>query len=341
MEETNMVPTDKIKQSIAECSPSKCIIKENSTENDLLCCRKCKRQVHYCCSELPDYQIQLCLTFKARSFQCRNCVNISKNLSDRIDLNKETKIVELRKEIKACENIINAQDIKIKTLPKEKDGTSKVVKDMMMNLEKSMDQRMSRLEKKIDDVVGKPVEKTTYAQVAKKYMDEQSKEIKNIIRKGKEEDLWIKSTACNIIIHGVEEWMDDDEIGGMSDKDYVEKIVLKEMGLNFEIARIHRIGVLTKEREDNEKYRPMKVQLKSEDDKIKVLKGLHKLKIDQIRITEDLSPSERQQVKEWWKKADEKNLQNKDQTIRWKVRGSPRSGLYLKKFVIKSGLKRP
>ena len=54
-----------------------------------------------------------------------------------------------------------------------------------------MDQRMSRLEKKIDDIVGKPVEKTTYAQVAKKYMDEQSKEIKNLIRKEKEEDQWI------------------------------------------------------------------------------------------------------------------------------------------------------
>ena len=38
----------------------------------------------------------------------------------------------------------------------------------------------------------------------------------------------------------MEEWM------GLSDKDYVEKIVLKEMGLNFETARIHRIGVLNK-----------------------------------------------------------------------------------------------
>ena len=142
-----MVSMDKMKQSIAEFSPSKCVIKENSTENDLLCCRKCKRQVHYCCSDLPDYQIQLCLMFKARSFQCRNCVSIPKILRDRIDLNKETKIVELHKEIKACENIINAQNVKIKTSPKEKDGTSKVVKDMMMNLERSMAQRMNRLEK--------------------------------------------------------------------------------------------------------------------------------------------------------------------------------------------------
>ena len=57
----------------------------------------------------------------------------------------------------------------------------------MMNLERSMEQRMNRLEKKIDDVVGEPIEKTTYAQVAKKYVDEQSEEIKDMIRKRKED----------------------------------------------------------------------------------------------------------------------------------------------------------
>ena len=74
-----------------------------------------------------------------------------------------------------------------------------------------------------------------------------------------------------------------------------------------------------------------------------VLKRLHKIRpSEHIRVTEDLSRTEWELIKTWWKKADEKNSSNKDKYTKWKVRGSPRSGLYLKKFVNKSdSAKRP
>ena len=113
MEKTKNTLNDDIQPSNMLCSSSRCFIAEDSTENDVLQCRKCKRLVHYVCSDLPDYQIQICLNFKSRSFQCRNCVQISANLRDRINSNHESKIGKLRKEIIACENIIKAQEAQI------------------------------------------------------------------------------------------------------------------------------------------------------------------------------------------------------------------------------------
>ena len=61
------------------------------------------------------------------------------------------------------------------------------------------------------------------------------------------------------------------------------------------------------------------------------LKGKPKYKA--ISITEDLTLFERSVVKEWKKKTDERNEKElSDSNIVWKVRGSPKSGLYLKKI---------
>ena len=68
---------------INKCSTSKCFIDNKLNNKDTLACRKCKRAVHYACSGLPAYQIQLCLTFKARSFQCQNCVEILPEIQEK------------------------------------------------------------------------------------------------------------------------------------------------------------------------------------------------------------------------------------------------------------------
>ena len=96
-------------------------------------------------------------------------------------------------------------------------------------------------------------------------------------------------------------------------------------------------GLVSSQKKERRTNRPIKVRFQNENDKIKVLKRLHKLHLFRIRITEDLSKHERELVKTWWKKAEEKNQQNKDKGVQWKVRGSPRTGLYLKKIVNKTG----
>ena len=263
MEKTKNTLNDDIQSSNMLCSSSRCFISEDSTENDVLQCRKCKRLVHYVCSDLPDYQIQICLNFKTRSFQCRNCVQISENLKDRINSNHETKIGELRKEIVACENIIKAQEMQIK----ENSPKNVSIGDNNVNefIEK-FDKRMEQLEQKLDNITHIEKTKVSYAQVAKKHIEAQSKKFDKIIKRENKEEQWIQSTSCNLVIHGFDDIYGDSEEECMNgDKEYVEQDLLsKVMGLDLEIVSTHRIGILTKEREQKEKYRPMVVRFKTE-----------------------------------------------------------------------------
>ena len=46
---------------------------------------------------------------------------------------------------------------------------------------------------------------------------------------------------------------------------------------------------------------------------------------------EDLTKEERRIMGKWRKNADQKNEEEEDETFKWRVRGSPRSRVYLKK----------
>ena len=52
-----------------------------------------------------------------------------------------------------------------------------------------------------------------------------------------------------------------------------------------------------------------------------------------ICITEDFTWEERSIMKEWFRKANEKNEKEDNEDIKWCVRGSPRTKLYLKRLV--------
>ena len=79
----------------------------------------------------------------------------------------------------------------------------------------------------------------------------------------------------------------------------------------------------------------MKVTFQNEDDKEKVLKTICKKGCLKYRVTEDLSRNERDLIKEWCCKARDRNSRINYQSFRWKVRGSPRTGLYMKKVFYK------
>ena len=123
-----------------------------NSNKDILRCRKCQRYVHYVCSDLPDYQIQLCLLYKARSFQCRNCVQLSSELIDRIKSNETSKIDALRKEIKACENIMKAQEEEIKIKDK-KESNIDGLQDIKTSLDETIKKRVGGLEKKMENIL--------------------------------------------------------------------------------------------------------------------------------------------------------------------------------------------
>lgn len=77
------------------------------------------------------------------------------------------------------------------------------------------------------------------------------------------------------------EEIDDD------DKDYVE-CRMKVLEIKANILKIERLGQFTREKEVKGQYRPLQMNLESEEIKMQVLQNLMKLKGLHIKITKDL-----------------------------------------------------
>ena len=69
-----------------------------------LSCTRCKRYVHYKCSRIPAYVLQVLLDKNYRHFVCINCMDISKEIADIMDesisLNESKEMEELSKKLK-------------------------------------------------------------------------------------------------------------------------------------------------------------------------------------------------------------------------------------------------
>ena len=103
------------------------------------------------------------------------------------------------------------------------------------------------------------------------------------------------------------------------------------------IDYIERIGRKS-DSEQGAVKRPIKIAFKSEDDKNKVLDSLRNLKgksaYKGVGITNDYTFRQRLLMKDFREKAKEKNRdeeQNRSNFI-WKVRGTPSTGLTLRRF---------
>merc|ERR1712176_752169 len=101
---------------------------------------------------------------------------------------------------------------------------------------------------------------------------------------------------------------------------------------NIEPLTVVRIG--KPPTPSNRHPRPIKVVLKSVREKENVLGNVRLLKNENrgICITEDYTKEERSLIKDWFKKASDLNEKEDDDLVKWCVRGSPRSKLFLQKI---------
>ena len=142
-----------------------------------------------------------------------------------------------------------------------------------------------------------------------------------------------KRRACNFIVHGVVESMNPDkEIMKKHDADFVNKLI-GDLGLTVELKAIFRIGNAT----GDTAKRPIKVILDSEAQKDSVMENLRNLKGNNeykgISVTDDNTRKDRELIKEWATKAKEANeKEDPDSQFEWKVRGTPKNGMSLKRF---------
>ena len=151
-----------------------------------------------------------------------------------------------------------------------------------------------------------------------------------------EEERDRKSRAKNVIIHG------KFEVGKADDKFFSDNLI-KELQIGApKIDQIERIGKESEGGNGSTQKRPIKLTMNSEEDKDKVLNNLKALKdkplYKAISITADYTYSERQLVRNYRERANQRNDEetaNQTNYI-WRVRGTPKNGLSLMRFVRRS-----
>ena len=169
----------------------------------------------------------------------------------------------------------------------------------------------------------------TYAEKVLRVPDELRKIIKETKNDEKVEESEQAKRAKNLIIHGAEEYGEDTESVNNIDKEYIDDI-LKHLGLALKPDSVTRIGNPKKSNS-----RPIKVCMKSKEDRQAVMTRLYRLKdteheFGKISITEDYMQTERNMIKNWNAKAKDKSTE--DNEYIYKVRGDPKNGLKIIRF---------
>ena len=174
-------------EKYGSCTTNKCFMNEIIKDNEMLQCRKCERCVHYACSELPAYQIQLCLQYKSRRFECAKCVTVTLILLEKIKTSKQRVRINQTTQTTKAECQDGGQEI-----------FDSVFNARLQNLEKKMEELMAINKAN----VAKEPKRVTYADITKEEVKKQEVIIKKFIKDEKEEreeDRWKNSTRCNII----------------------------------------------------------------------------------------------------------------------------------------------
>jgi len=186
--------------------------------------------------------------------------------------------------------------------------------------------------------------KTSNAEIRKSYANitannsatKEHSTIKSIVKAARDEEIAEdhekRRRASNVIVHSVPEQNEVNKEDCLNaDRDYIISLI-NDIRVKANIKYIGRIG-----NQSPEKLRPIKIVFEKEDEELSVLRSLPNLKQHNhtykgISVTEDFTQAEREIQKRWSQKAKERNDKENDDTTIWRVRGSPKNGLFLKKF---------
>ena len=157
--------------------------------------------------------------------------------------------------------------------------------------------------------------------------------ITTVIKTTKNEDLIQERErerrSANLIIYVISEEIDKDNNLQEHDKQFVSSF-LETIGITLSPKQIIRLG-----KHNDDKRRPLKLVMNSSEDKNSIMSRLVNLKnaddiYRKLSVRDDYTIEEREQIKSWVRKAEEKNKEENTQS--WKVRGTPKNGLRLVKI---------
>ena len=207
------------------------------------------------------------------------------------------------------------------------DKVSTLVESKMKTLEEKFETMQKKMEQKNEEV-----KKVTlsFSDAVTKNLDRNLDKtfLTSAIQDSKNTDRIIETERNkrekNLILHGVPEISDTD------DKGYV-KSLLALIGVNIEPTDIVRLG----KENDNGRLRPIKLTMSSIEHKNLVLSRLVNLRnaedeYRRISIKEDYTFEERELVRNWKKKVDERN--KAENSSEWRLRGDPKNGLRIVKI---------
>ena len=299
-----------------------------------------------------DHQETLRKHIESKDSLLENMKNNSKKANENKILNQQVK--QLREQEEIMQNHLEKRDEKIRDLQSMKnlEGTltenksnhasndmHKLINERFDKIEKSIDQLVSqkirqhspmiqveKLETKLEEVISN---NQSYADKINQKLEANT--IASIMKETKNEELVQqrerKLRSCNIIIHRVD---DAKENGPAKDKEFVTAL-FGAIGVDHRPKAIVRLGS-----PDNNKCRPLRVTMNTDDEKDLVMARLPNLKnaednLKKVSVTDDYTADERNEIKIWVEKAKKRNEDETGDVI-WKVRGTPKNGLRLAKF---------
>ena len=220
-----------------------------------------------------------------------------------------------------------------------------VEKNLKESLLTEVEKNNKALEEKINEVVSTNKSfadavtnsETSAAQTAPR--DPPTHDFRAIIRAEHNEQLAEetekKSRSGNLVIHGFPESISTDKNEAKHHDEEFVGTFLKDLGLQIEYRSTFRLG---KKNDTSERSkRPIKVTMNSDQEKDRVMANLKELKgkdkYKGISVTDDHTIKDRNTIKEWVEKAKSANANEAEDSIyEWKVRGSPKNGMCLKKL---------
>ena len=228
-------------------------------------------------------------------------------------------------------------------------GVEQKINDMKVSIEASMEKKIARAFGSSNSIG------TTYAAATRTTTTDgkeassfpttnQGNDFRTIMADTKNEELLTENDrqrrAANIIIHGVKERSKHPESRMEElDKNYISAL-FAVLGLQISANSVTRLGKFNPEG----KCRPLKLVMGSIEDKLAVMSRLSNLKTAEeqyknISVKDDYTPSERELIKH--KHMQAKEMNERDNTTEWKVRGTPKNGLRIVKIKTRSVIQEP
>lgn len=215
--------------------------------------------------------------------------------------------------------------------------------DILNKIEKLIDNKMDKIEKKIADLETKQLQTNEEVKVS----------VQSVVSKNKE-SITNATSYASALSKSLDRKIVGDVITAARNTEKVQEIERQKRELNFIIygavlnneseaeyvkGFFNTIGVETKPKlilkigkEDSNRPQPLKITMENNGDKDQVMSRLVNLKNAEIKyrsisVRDDHTYEERQMIKDWNEKAKKLNEKEPSSDYEYKLRGSPKNGL--------------